>query len=143
MITQGMCTSFKVGLLNGEFDFGVGTTQVYKLALYTSTADLSKDTTTYTTVGEVVGTGYVAGGQILTVSQVPTSSGSTAFCNFSDVSWPSSTIAANGALIYLADGVNNPAVAVLDFGATKTSTNSTFMVSFPVATSSNAVLRIA
>jgi len=143
MITQGMCTSFKVGLLNGEFDFGVGTTQVYKLALYTSTADLSKDTTTYTTVGEVVGTGYVAGGQILTVSQVPTSSGSTAFCNFSDVSWPSSTIAANGALIYLADGVNNPAVAVLDFGATKTSTNSTFMVSFPVTTSSNAVLRIA
>lgn len=143
MITQGMCTSFKVGLLNGAFNFGVGTTQVYKLALYTSTADLSKDTTTYTTAGEVVGTGYVAGGQTLTISQVPTSSGSTAFCNFSDVSWPSSTIAANGALIYLADGVNNPAVAVLDFGATKTSTNSTFMVNFPVATASNAILRIA
>lgn len=142
MITQGMCTSFKVGLLNGEFDFGVGTTQVYKLALYTSTADLSKDTTTYTISGEVVGTGYVAGGQALTIFQVPTSSGSTAFCNFSDVSWPSSTIAANGALIYLADGVNNPAVAVLDFGATKTSTNSTFMVNFPVATASNAILRI-
>lgn len=143
MITQGMCTSFKVGLLNGAFNFGVGTTQVYKLALYTSTADLSKDTTTYTTAGEVVGTGYVAGGQTLTISQVPTSSGGTAFCNFSDVSWPSSTIAANGALIYLADGVNNPAVAVLDFGATKTSTDSTFMVSFPVATASNAILRIA
>lgn len=143
MITQGMCTSFKVGLLNGAFNFGVGTTQVYKLALYTSTADLSKDTTSYTPAGEVVGTGYVAGGQALTVSQVPTSSGSTAFCNFSDVSWPSSTIAANGALIYLADGVNNPAVAVLDFGATKTSTNSTFMVNFPVATASNAILRIA
>jgi hypothetical protein len=142
-ITQGMCTSFKVGVLNGNFDFGTGTTQVYKIALFTSLATLNAATTAYSTSNEVVGTGYTAGGNILTVSQVPTSTGTTAFINFADTTWTSSAITARGALIYLADGVTNPAVAVLDFGGDKISTAGNFTVQFPVADATNAILRIA
>lgn len=142
-ITQAMCTSFKVGILDGDFDFGTGTTQTFKIALYTSSATLSAATTAYTTSNEVVGTGYSAGGQALTISQVPTSSGTTAFIDFSDVTWTTATITARGALIYLANGTTNPAVAVLDFGGDKTSTAGNFTIQFPVADASNAILRIA
>jgi hypothetical protein len=142
-ITQGMCTSFKVGVLNGNFNFGTGTTQVYKIALFTSLATLNAATTAYSTSNEVVGTGYTAGGNILTVSQVPTSSGTTAFIDFADITWASSTITARGALVYLANGTTNPAVYVLDFGGDKTSTASNFTVQFPVADATNAILRIA
>lgn len=142
-ITQAMCTSFKVGILDGEFDFGTGTSQTFKIALYTSSATLSAATTAYTTSNEVVGTGYSAGGQNLTISQVPTSSGTTAFIDFSDVTWTTATITARGALIYLANGTTNPAVAVLDFGGDKTSTAGNFTIQFPVADASNAILRIA
>lgn len=142
-ITQAMCTSFKVGLLDGEFDFGTGTSQTFKIALYTSAATLSAATTAYTTSNEVSGTGYSAGGQTLTISQVPTSSGTTAFIDFSDVTWTTATITARGALIYLANGTTNPAVAVLDFGGDKTSTAGNFTIQFPTADASNAILRIA
>ena len=142
-ITQAMATSFKVGLLDGVFDFGTGTSQVFKIALYTASATLDATTTAYTTSNEVVGTGYVAGGNTLTVSQVPTSTGTTAFLDFADSTWSSATITARGALIYLANGTTNPAVCVLDFGSDKTSTNGNFTVIFPAADASNAIIRIA
>ena len=142
-ISQAMCTSFKVGLLDGDFDFGTGTSQTFKIALYTSSASLDAATTAYTTSNEVTGTGYSAGGQALTISQVPTSSGTTAFLDFADVTWSAATITARGALIYLANGTTNPAVAVLDFGGDKTSTAGNFTIQFPTADASNAILRIA
>ena len=141
-ITQSMCTSFKVGILNGDFNFGSGTSQTFKIALYTSSATLSAATTAYTSSNEVSGTGYSAGGQALTVAQVPTSSGTTAFLDFSDVTWSTATITARGALIYLANGTTNPAVAVLDFGGDKTSTAGNFTIQFPAADASNAIVRI-
>ncbi len=142
-ISQAMCTSFKVGILDADFDFGTGTTQTFKIALYTSAATLGAATTAYTTSNEVAGTGYSAGGQALTISQIPTSSGTTAFIDFSDVTWSTATITARGALIYLANGTTNPAVAVLDFGGDKTSTAGNFTIQFPAADASNAILRIA
>lgn len=142
-ISQAMCTSFKVGLLDGDFDFGTGTTQTFKIALYTSSATLGASTTAYSSSNEVSGTGYSAGGQSLTISQVPTSSGTTAFLDFADVTWSSATITARGALIYLANGTTNPAVAVLDFGGDKTSTAGDFTIQFPTADASSAILRIA
>lgn len=142
-ISQAMCTSFKVGLLDGDFDFGTGTAQTFKIALYTSSATLGASTTAYSSSNEVSGTGYSAGGQALTVSQVPTSSGTTAFLDFADVTWSSATITARGALIYLANGTTNPAVAVLDFGGDKTSTAGDFTIQFPTADASSAILRIA
>jgi hypothetical protein len=143
-ITQAMVTSFKVGLLNGDFDFGTGTSQVFKIALYTSAATLGAATTAYTTSNEVAtGGGYSAGGNTLTISAVPASSGTTAFLDFSDTTWTSSTITARGALIYLANGGSNPAVAVLDFGSDKTSTSGDFTIQFPTADASSAIVRIA
>jgi hypothetical protein len=144
-ITQAMATSFKVGLLDGVFDFGTGTSQVFKIALYTASATLDATTTAYTTSNEVSssGTGYTAGGNTLVVSQVPTSTGTTAFLDFADSTWSAATITARGALIYLANGTTNPAVCVLDFGSDKTSTNGDFTIIFPAADSSNAIIRIA
>jgi len=142
-ITQAMCTSFKVGILDAAFDFGTGTTQVFKIALFTSSATLSAATTAYSTSNEVSGTGYSAGGNILVVSQIPTSTGTTAFLDFSDTTWTTATITARGALIYLANGTTNPAVAVLDFGGDKTSTAGNFTIQFPAADATNAILRIA
>lgn len=142
-ISQAMTTSFKVGILNGSFNFGTGTPQVFKIALYTSSANLGATTTAYSTSNEVVGTGYVAGGNTLTISAVPTSSGTTAYLDFSDTTWASSTITARGALIYLANGTTNPSVAVLDFGADKTSTSGDFTIQFPTADASSAIIRIA
>ena len=111
-ITQAMCTSFKVGILDGTFDFGSGTSQVFKIALYTSSASLDAATTAYTATGEVSnsGTNYTTGGNTLTISQVPTSSGTTAYLDFADTTWSAATITARGALIYLANGTTNPAV---------------------------------
>jgi hypothetical protein len=144
-ITQAMATSFKVGLLDGVFDFGTGTTQVFKIALYTAAASLDSTTTAYTSSNEVSssGTGYTAGGNTLVVSQVPTSTGTTAFLDFADSTWSAATITARGALIYLANGTTNPAVCVLDFGSDKTSTNGDFTIIFPAADASNAIIRIA
>ena len=142
-ITQAMATSFKVGILGADFDFGTGTTQTFRIALYTSAATLSAATTAYTTSDEVIGVGYSAGGNVLVISQVPTSTGTTAFLDFSDTTWTTATITARGALIYLVNGTTNPAVAVLDFGGDKTSTAGNFTIQFPAADATNAILRIA
>jgi hypothetical protein len=115
-ITQAMCTSFKKGILDSTFNFSNTTTQVFRIALYTSAADLGAATTAYTTTGETSGTGYTAGGNALTISVNPTTSGTTAFLSFANTSWATATITARGALIYLANGTTNPSVCVLDFG---------------------------
>lgn len=140
-ITQAMCTSFKQALLDGEMDFSSDTTQVFKIALYTSSATLGADTTAYSAENEVSGTGYVAGGNTLTVA-APASSGTTAYIDFSDTTWAASTITARGALIYKSGG-GDPAIAVLDFGGDKTSTASDFTIQFPTADANNAIVRIA
>ena len=141
-ISQAMVTSFKVEILNGIHAFGSAVIRasaapdVFKLALYTSSATLSATTTAYTTSDEVSssGTNYTAGGLTLTVSQVPTSTGTTAFLDFDDLTFPSATLTARGALIYnLTQG--NKAVAVLDFGSDKTSTAGNFTIQFPTANS--------
>jgi hypothetical protein len=138
-----MTTSFKVGILNGSFNFGSGTSQVFKIALYTSSANIGASTTAYSATNEVSGTGYTAGGNTLTISQVPTSSGTTAYLDFADTTWSNATITARGALIYLANGTTNPSVAVLDFGSDKTSTAGDFTIQFPTADASSAIIRIA
>ena len=141
-ITQAMCTSFKQALLDGEMDFSSDTSQVFKIALYTSSATLGATTTAYSVTNEVSGSGYTAGGNTLTVV-APTTSGTTAFLDFNDTTWSTATITARGALIYHADGSGNPAVAVLDFGSDKTSTAGDFTIQFPTADASNAIIRIA
>jgi len=141
-ITQAVCTSFKVALLDGEMDFSSDTTDVFKIALYTSSATLDASTTAYTVTNEVSGTGYSAGGETLVISANPASSGTTAFLDFADVTWSTSTITARGALIYKSGG-GDPAVAVLDFGSDKSSTSGDFTIVFPTADASNAIIRIA
>jgi hypothetical protein len=149
-ITQAMATSFKVEILDGIHNFGTGVIRastaadVFKLALYTSSATLSAATTAYSATNEVSssGTNYTAGGLTLTISQVPTSSSTTAFIDFDDLTFPSATITANGALIYN-ETQGNKAVAVLAFGGDKTSTAGNFTIQFPAAAASTAILRIA
>lgn len=138
-ITQAMCTSFKVDLLDGEHDFGVDT---FKIALYTSSATLGATTTAYSATNETSGTGYTAGGNTLTVSVTPTSSGTTAYISFANTTWSTASITARGALIYNSTNANK-AVAVLDFGSDKTSTAGDFTINFPTADASNAIIRIA
>ena len=135
------CNVFKTGLPSGTFNLAAGTTQVYKIALYTNAATLDATTAAYTSAGEVAASGYTAGGNVLIVNQVPTvGSGTTAFFSFDNTAW-TSTLTARGALIYLANGTTNPAVCVLDFGADKTS-SLTFTVQFPAATNTSAIIRI-
>jgi len=148
-ITQAMCTSFKVELLSGGHNFNTtnvarsaDTADVFKIAMYTSSATLDSTTTAYSATNEVSGTGYSAGGNTLTISQVPTSSSTTAFLDFADTTWSSATITANGALIYNSTN-SDTAVAVLAFGGDKTSTNGDFSIIFPSADASNAIIRIA
>jgi len=140
-ITQALCTSFKVDLLKGVHNFTASTGDSFKIALYTSSATLGASTTAYSATNEVSGTGYTAGGAALT-EVTPTSSGTTAYVDFSDATWSSASITARGALIYNASD-SNKAVAVLDFGADKVSTNGDFTVQFPTADSSSAIIRIA
>jgi len=145
MAFQGNFTTntFKTGLPSGTFNFNTGTTQTFKIALYTNAATLNADTTGYTSIGEVVASGYTAGGQILVINQVPTTgnTGTTAYWSFNNAVW-TTAVTARGALIYLADGATNPAICVLDFGSDKTSTN-TFTVQFPAVTNTSAIIRIA
>jgi len=140
-IAQGATNTFKVGLPSGTFNFS---TDTFKIALYTGAASIGTDTTAYTTTGEVVASGYTAGGNTLTVSQTPTIGNqtgvATVYLSFSNVTW-TSALTARGALIYKSGG-GNPTVCVLDFGADKTSTT-TFTVQFPAATDTAAIIRIA
>lgn len=141
-IAQGATNTFKLGLPNGDFDFS---TDTFKIALYTGSASIGPETAAYTSSGEASGTGYTAGGETLTVSQTPTignqTGNATAYLSFSDVTW-TAAITVRGALIYKADGVTNPSVCVLDFGADKTSTT-TFTVQFPAVTYTAAIIRIS
>jgi hypothetical protein len=148
-IGQTLATSFKVEILDGIHNFGVGVIRAttaadtFKIALYTTLATLNSTTTVYTTQDEVTGTGYVAGGNTLVISQAPTSTNTetVAWLNFENSSWANATFSADGALIYNSTQ-GNKAVAVLNFGSTKTTTNQTFTVTFPASTSSAAIIRI-
>lgn len=149
-ISQAMVTSFKVEILTATHNFGTaptratGAADVFKIALYTSSATLDATTTAYTTSNEVSssGTNYVAGGKTLTISQAPTFTSTTAWLDFDDITWDSATLTSNGALIYN-ETQGNKAVAVLAFGGDKTSTAGNFTIQFPAATSTTAILRIA
>jgi hypothetical protein len=125
--------TFKTGLLNGDFDFAVDT---IKIALYTNSATLNADTTAYTATGEVVASGYTAGGNTLTPTV--SSSGGTSFVTFANTTW-SGAFTARGALIYKDSG---GAICVLDFGSDKTSVT-TFEVQFPAATNTSAIIRLS
>jgi hypothetical protein len=149
-ISQAMCTSFKVEILDGVHAFGSSVVRaseapdVFKIALFTSSASLDASTTTYSSTNEVSasGTNYTTGGNTLTVSQAPTSTSTTAWLDFDDVTWVSATITANGALIYN-ETQGDKAVAVLAFGGDKTSTAGNFTIQFPAAAASTAIIRIA
>lgn len=149
-ITQAMCTSFKTELLTGTHNFTNSSGNTFKLALYaigsggksSTTATLGATTTALVTTGEVASSGsYATGGGSLT-NVTPTSSGTTAFTDFSDLSFTTATITARGALIYNSSQ-SNKAVAVLDFGSNKSSTSGTFTIQFPTANSTSAIIRIA
>ena len=140
-ITQAMCTSFKKELLEGTHNFKNSGGGTFKLALFTSSASLGAATTAYATSNEVSGTGYSAGGSNLTRVD-PTSSGTTAFTDFADLTFSTATITANGALIYNSSA-SDKAVIVLAFGGDKTSTAGDFTIQFPTADASNAIIRIA
>ena len=130
------CNAFKTGLMDGTFNF---TSDTFYMALYTNAATLNASTTAYTATGEVVDTGYTAGGLALTIAQTPTvgNSGNVAYISFDNAVW-SGAITARGALIYTSGG----SVCVLDFGADKTST-ATFTVQFPAVSNTSAIIRIA
>jgi len=139
MIQQGLCTVFKKNCLSGLENFAAGTTYVYKIALYNALADLNYNTLTYTTTNEVTGSGYSAGGLVLTPI-APATSEQTAYISFNNVTWNPASFTARGALIY--NSTTNAAVAVLDFGSDKVASN-TFTITFPAATATTAVIRFS
>ena len=140
-ISQAMCTSFKKELMTATHNF-TAASNVFKLALYTSSASLGAATTAYTSSNEASGTGYTAKGAFLT-SVTTTTSGTTALTDFNDLTFSTATITARGALIYNEAATSDPSVCVLDFGGDKTSTNGDFTIQFPAADASNAIIRIA
>lgn len=139
MIVQGQCTIFKQDCLSGRVNFAVGTSYVYKIALYTALADLSPSTLAYSTTNEITGTGYTAGGQVLTVIP-PSSLDQTAYVSFLPVTWNPASFTTRGALIY--NSTTGSAVAVLNFGSDKTATN-TFTITFPTNNASDAIIRLS
>ena len=148
-ISQAMCTSFKKELMTATHDFTTTTGNVFKIALFRDTASIAGTygaaTTNYSEMtassDEASGTGYTAGGNTLT-NVTPTSSGTTAYTDFADTTWSTATITASGALIYNSSA-SDASVAVLDFGADKTSTAGDFTIIFPTDDASNAIIRIA
>ena len=138
---SALCTSFKQEILVGTHNFTASSGNTFKLALYTNSASPTAATTAYSTSNEVSGTGYSAGGGTLT-SVTPTTSGTTAFCDFADLTFSSSSITARGAILYNSSA-SDKAVAVLDFGSDKTSSAGDFTISFPPADASNAIIRLA
>ena len=143
-ITSAICTSFKQELLVGTHNFTATTGNTFKIALFTSDASLGAGTTAYSTSNEITnssGTAYTAGGATLT-SVTPTTSGTTALCDFADVSYTSASFTANGALIYNSSA-SDKAVCAIAFGSDKTVTSGTFTIQFPTADATNAIIRIA
>ena len=148
-IASAICSSFKQELLQGKHDFDSSGGDTFKIALFTSSASLGAATTDYSTANEIsntAGSAYVAGGAALTNSGVGLTS-TTAFTDFSNVSYTSASFTANGAMIYntTTDGGSNTtdAVAIIAFGSDKTATNGTFTIQFPANDSSNASIRLA
>ena len=137
-----MCTSFKQELLQGVHNLTNGSGNSFKMALYTNSASFNAATTAYTTSNEVTGTGYLAGGNVLT-NVTPTNSGTTAFAEFGDRNWPTSTITARGALIYNDTASGDPTLLVLDFGSDKSSSSGDFSVVMPTYNATSALIRIA
>jgi hypothetical protein len=137
-----MCTSFKKELMTATHDFTASTGNTFKLAMYTNSASFTAATTAYTATNEVSGTGYSAGGGTLT-NVTPTTSGTTAYADFADLTFSTATITARGALIYNDTATGDPSVVVLDFGGDKTSTAGDFTIVFPTADASTAIIRIA
>jgi hypothetical protein len=141
-ISTAFCTSFKQGLMQGLHDFDNPGGHTFKIALYTSSATLGASTTAYSTTNEVTtGGGYSAGGNTLT-AVTPTTSGTTAFTDFTDTTWSASTITANGALIYN-NTSSNASCVVLAFGSDKSSSSGDFTIVFPTANATDAIIRIA
>ena len=137
-----MCTSFKQELMEGVHNFKLSGGSTFKLAMYDNNASFTAATTAYTATNEVSGTGYSAGGGTLTRVD-PTTSGTTAFTDFADLTFSTATVTARGALIYNDTAAGDPSVVVLDFGSDKTSTAGDFTIVFPTADASNAIIRIA
>ena len=142
-ITSAICNSFKQEILVEGHNFTNGADQ-FKLALYTSSATLGASTTAYSATNEISntsGSAYSAGGKNLT-SVTPTLDGSTAVCDFGDISFTSASFTANGCLIYNSTN-SNKAVCAVAFGGDKTVSNGTFTIQFPAAAASTAIVRIA
>lgn len=138
-IVQGQTTIFKNNCLSGLENFAAGTPYVYKIALYNANADLSNATLTYTTDNEITGTGYTAGGEILTpIAPAYSIAANVAYISFDTVTWNPASFTCRGALIY--NSTTNAAVAVLDFGSDKTASN-TFTITFPTVDYASAIIR--
>ena len=143
-ITSAICNSFKTEVLQALHNFTASSGNSFKLALYTSSATLNKSTTAYSTSNEISntsGSAYTAGGKALT-SVTPVLDGSTAVCDFADISFTSASFTANGCLIYN-DTQSDKACAVVAFGGDKTVSSGTFTIQFPAAAASTAIIRIA
>lgn len=141
-ITQAMCTSFKVELLKGVHNLTASTGNTINMALYQSTASLGATTTAYTSSGEASGTGYTAKGAALT-SVTPVASGTTAVCDFADLTFSSVSITARGGMIFNETATGDPSLVILDFGADKTATAGDMTITFPTASATAAIIRIA
>lgn len=140
-ITSAIATSFKQELLVGTHNFTASSGNSFKLALYTSSATLGAGTTAYVTTGQASGTNYTAGGNTLT-SVTPSTSGTTAVCDFADLTFGTATVTARGCLIYN-DTQSDKAVCAIDFGGDKTSTAGDFTIVFPSPTATGAIIRLA
>ena len=139
ILGQAQTTTFKLNLLQGLVNFAAGSPYTYKIALYDATANIDSTTTAYTTDHEITGTGYTAGGKVLTPTVGSDTSNNTAYVTFANVTWSPANFTAAGALIY--NSTTNASVAVLNFGGEKVATT-TFTIEFPAATSTTAVLRL-
>ncbi len=140
-ITSAIPTSFTQELLVGTHNFTASSGHAFKLALYTSSATLGAATTAFTTTGQASGTNYTSGGNTLT-SVTPTTSGTTAVCDFADLTFGTATVTARGCMIYN-DTQSDKACAVIDFGGDKTSTAGDFTIVFPSPTATGAIIRLA
>jgi hypothetical protein len=146
-ISQTATTSFKVELLQAVHNFGPTSPNTFKIALYTAAASIGPTTTIYTTSNEVVGAGYTAGGNTLTISVSPTSGNNsssvpTAYISFNNTTWTSASFTCRGALIYNSTQ-GDKSVAVLDFGSDKVVSNDTFQIIFPTPDANSAIVRIS
>ena len=137
-----VCTSFKVELMTATHNFTLSTGNTFNIALYDNSASFTAATTAYTSSNEVIGTAYVAKGNTL-VNVTPVSSSTTAYTDFGDSTWSSSTITARGAMIFNDTASGDPSVVILDFGSDKSSSSGDFTIIFPTANSTSAIIRIA